>query len=372
MAEPTALHQTLESNGTIDHDSSVNGSTLPLKNAITSTSMHTPENATYDGSTNPVLTPFLFPPSNYKPPIPPALTPDQQTKYTTLLTTAKSWTVLPITSKSPTPTAPITDAERFWLTRECLLRYLRATKWNLAQATTRVQGTLVWRREYGVEGFTPEYISHENETGKQVQLGFDINGRPCLYLNPAKQNTERSEKQIQHLVFMMERTIDLMPPGVENLAMLCNMKQGAGKQPSPGQGRQVLGILQTHYPERLGRALVHNVPWVVWGFFKLINPFIDPLTKEKMKFDEDLRKLVPPGQLLKSYGGDVEFEYRHESYWKAFNELAEKRHKERWERWMQGGRNVGESENYLRGGVEVSVGAGAEATKETTDANAKA
>ncbi|KAG6995592.1 CRAL-TRIO domain-containing protein C23B6.04c [Physcia stellaris] len=355
MAEPTALHQTLESNGTIDHDSSINGSTLPLKTAITSTSTHTPENPTCDGSTNPILTPFLFPPSNYKPPIPPTLTPDQQTKYTTLLTTAKSWTVLPTTSKSPTPTAPITDTERFWLTRECLLRYLRATKWNLAQATTRVQGTLVWRREYGVEGFTPEYISHENETGKQVQLGFDINGRPCLYLNPAKQNTERSEKQIQHLVFMMERTIDLMPPGVENLAMLCNMKQGAGKQPSPGQGRQVLGILQTHYPERLGRALVHNVPWV-----------------EKMKFDEDLRKLVPPGQLLKSYGGDVEFEYRHEAYWKAFNELAEKRHKERWERWVQGGKNVGESENYLRGGVEVSVGAGAEAIKETADANAKA
>lgn len=189
-----------------------------------------------------------------------------------------------------------------------------------------------------------------------MQLGYDIHGRPCLYLNPAKQNTERSERQIQHLVFMLERTIDIMPPGVENLAMLCNMKQGPGKGPSAGQGRQVLGILQTHYPERLGRALVHNVPWVVWGFFKLINPFMDPLTKEKIKFDEDMRKLVSPEQLIKSYGGDVEFEYKHGDYWKAFNEMAERRSGERWERWIRAGKNVGESENYLRGGSEVSVG----------------
>lgn len=349
MATPTALHQVVDPNGSTGQDLAANGSTNPPKPTST------PENATCDGSTSPVLTPFLHPPSNHKLQVPPALTPDQQTKYTALLTTVKSWTVLPTTLKSPTPTAPVADTERIWLTRDCLLRYLRATKWSLSNATTRLQNTLIWRREYGVEGFSPSYISHENETGKQVQLGYDINGRPCLYLNPAKQNTERSEKQIQHLVFMLERTIDIMPPGVENLAMLCNMKQGPGKQPSAGQGRQVLGILQTHYPERLGRALVHNVPWVVWGFFKLINPFMDPLTKEKIKFDEDMRKLVDPRQLIKEYGGDVNFEYKHADYWGAFCGLAEKRREERWERWVKAGKNVGESENYLRGGEEGSV-----------------
>jgi hypothetical protein len=59
-----------------------------------------------------------------------------------------------------------------------LLRYLRAAKWNEAQATARVQATLVWRREYGVEEHTADYISEENETGKQVLLGYDNEGRP--------------------------------------------------------------------------------------------------------------------------------------------------------------------------------------------------
>lgn len=155
---------------------------------------------------------------------------------------------------------------------------------------------------------------------------------------------------------MLEATIALMPPGVETMAILCNMKQGAGKQPSVGQGRQFLSILQTHYPERLGRALVMNVPWVVWGFFKLINPFIDPLTKEKMRFDEDLRVLVPPMQLMKEYGGDVAFEYRHDPYWGAFCGLVEERRKAMMERWVEGGKVIGESEVYLRGGDEQSVG----------------
>lgn len=155
---------------------------------------------------------------------------------------------------------------------------------------------------------------------------------------------------------MLENTIDIMPPHVESMAILCNMKQGAGKSPSVGQARSFLSIVQTHYPERLGRALVMNVPWMVWTFFKLINPFIDPVTKEKMKFDEDLRKLVPPGQLLKEYGGDVSFEYKHESYWPAYCGLAEERRRGMMERWETAGKVVGESEVYLRGGEEESVG----------------
>ena len=146
---------------------------------------------------------------------------------------------------------------------------------------------------------------------------------------------------------MLESTIDIMPPGVESMAVLCNMKSGAGKQPSAGQGRQFLHIVQTHYPERLGRALVMNVPWVVWGFFKLITPFMDPLTKEKIKFDEDLTKLVPKGQLLREYGGEVNFEYKHESYWGAFCELVEERRRGMKERWEKAGKVVGESEAYL-------------------------
>ncbi|MCJ1354098.1 MAG: hypothetical protein MMC33_004085 [Icmadophila ericetorum] len=310
--------------------------------------------------------PFPSPAESAKPAPLPELTTDQFTKYTTLLTTVSAWTEIPTISAKNSPKAPITDAERQWLTRECLLRYLRAAKWSVKDATTRLLATLTWRREYNLESFTPEYISTENETGKQFILGFDNAGRPCLYLNPGRQNSKRSEKQIHHLVFMLEQAIALMPPGQETLTLMINYAETRSGNQGPGiaQGREVLSILQSHYPERLGRALIINVPWFIWGFFKLITPFIDPLTREKLKFNENLRLHAPPEQLPTTHGGDIVFEYDHAEYWPALCGLAEQRRKEMEERWIRGGKIFGELEAYLRGGSEKGVGAGeAEAGK---------
>ncbi|KAL8930708.1 MAG: hypothetical protein Q9208_000579 [Pyrenodesmia sp. 3 TL-2023] len=308
------------------------------------------ENATVDGSADPVKTPFINPSSQTKLPTTPLLTDEQSTKYSKLLSIVQDWTTKP--SSTPNASAsPITDSDRMWLSYECLLRYLRATRWEVQQAAIRLQATLTWRHEYGLESHTPEYISPENATGKQVLLGYDIARRPCLYLNPGKQNTERSNKQVEHLVFMLERTLDLLPAGQETLALLINFdKKMGGDRPPLWQGKQALNILQSHYPERLGRALVFNIPWVVWTFLKLINPFIDPATREKIKYDQDLRQFVPPSQLLKTYGGDVNFVYEHDVYWPALNELARKKRAAMTERWVEAGKKVGESEHYLRGG----------------------
>ncbi|KAJ5656222.1 CRAL/TRIO domain protein [Penicillium longicatenatum] len=294
--------------------------------------------------------PFAHPLETAKAVKPAELTADQQAKYETVLKAVSEWTTVPNTSEKNAPTAPITDDERMWMTRECLLRYLRATKWNTTEAENRVKRTLTWRREYGMEKLTPDYISIENETGKQVILGYDNNGRPCLYLRPSKQNTEKSERQIQHLVFMLERVIDLMGADQETLALVINFGESkSGQNASIGQAKSTLDILQNHYPERLGRALIINSPFYVWPFFKIITPFIDPATREKLKYNEDLRNHVPAQQLLKSVGGDVEFEYDHSVYWPALNKLAEQRREAKHERWVQGGKQVGELENYLKG-----------------------
>jgi hypothetical protein len=202
-------------------------------------------------------TPFEKPVAECKPAAPATLTPEQQKKYDDVLTAVKSWEALPKTSAKGAETAPLDDEEKMWLTRECLLRYLRATKWHTQQAIKRIQESVVWRREYDLKKLTAEYISEENSTGKQVVFGFDNEGRPCLYLLPNKQNTKNSPKQIEHLVYMLERTLDIAPPGQETLALLIDFRNSsAGSNPSVGTGRAVLNILQNHYPERLGRALI--------------------------------------------------------------------------------------------------------------------
>lgn len=97
------------------------------------------------------------------------------------------------------------------------------------------------------------------------------------------------------------------------------------------------------------------MPFVIWGFFKLITPFIDPLTREKLKFNEDLRQHVPSGHLIKSVGGDVEFRYDHSVYWPTMNKLAEQRRNNYRQRWIQGGKRFGELEHYLKTGASPSL-----------------
>ncbi|KAJ3530524.1 hypothetical protein NM688_g7694 [Phlebia brevispora] len=249
----------------------------------------------------------------------------------------------------------LTEEEKFWLTYECMLRYLRATKWHSADAAIkRLEDTLAWRREFGLydDRLKSATVEPEAVTGKEVIFGYDVNGRPALYLCPSKQNTKESIKQVEFNVFMLERCIDLMGPGVESVALMIDYGDKAAKSPSFSQARLVLHILQTHYPERLGRAIIINVPWMLNAFYKLITPLIDPVTREKMRFNP---KVVQDGLFVADnvwteFGGDVHFEYDHAKYWPDFIETTTKRREEMQERWRTLGARVGLREWDIKGG----------------------
>lgn len=103
--------------------------------------------------------------------------------------------------------------------------------------------------------------------------------------------------------------------------------------------------------------LIPTVPWYITTFFKLISPFIDPVTKEKMVFNQDLNRHVPPAQLDKDYGGEVDFLYDHAIYFPTLNKMCEERRMAWRDRWIKGGKRVGEYEAYLRGGNQASLSA---------------
>lgn len=107
---------------------------------------------------------------------------------------------------------------------------------------------------------------------------------------------------------------------------------------------QVLNILQDHYPERLGRAFVINVPFFLNAFYKLINPLIDPITREKLKFNPNC---VGDGYfekdmlIDKNWGGGRTVEYKHEKFWPAWLKLTEERREGQKEKWRTLGGKIG-------------------------------
>jgi hypothetical protein len=106
-----------------------------------------------------------------------------------------------------------------------------------------------------------------------------------------------------------------------------------------------LNILQTHYPERLGTSLILNVPFVIHAFFKIVSPFIDPITRNKMKFNpkpvED--GLFTADELFKDggWGGSRDFVWDHEKYWKPFVQMCAEIRAKQTARWRKLGARVG-------------------------------
>ncbi|CEP63194.1 phosphatidylinositol transporter LALA0_S07e04588g [Lachancea lanzarotensis] len=317
----------------------------------------------------PIETPIAELADSIHPPKPVELSSEQQAKYIQVLKHFQDPELkVPTTEKANGPETslePIKVLERAWLTRDCLLRYLRATKWNVTDSISRITQSLAWRRQFGIDDFgeengdklTAATVEEEERTGKQVVLGFENDARPILYLKAGRQNTKTSHRQVQHLVFMLERVIDFMPAGQDSLALLIDFKDhqdvpkvaGNSKIPPIGVGKEVLHILQTHYPERLGKALLTNIPWLAWTFLKMIHPFIDPMTREKLVFDEPFPKYVPEDQLDKLYGGLLDFTYNHDVYWPRLLEISAEKRSHYLSRFEKFGSKVGLSEYDLRG-----------------------
>jgi hypothetical protein len=102
-----------------------------------------------------------------------------------------------------------------------------------------------------------------------------------------------------------------LPVGQEKFAAVIDLK-GWGYANCDIRGYvAALEIMQNYYPERLGRVLMINVPYMFMAAWKIVYPFIDEKTKKKFVFvankdlDATLRDAIDESQLLEEYGGKL-------------------------------------------------------------------
>ncbi|KAF9352079.1 hypothetical protein BGX34_000205 [Mortierella sp. NVP85] len=186
-----------------------------------------------------------------------------------------------------------TDPQRRWADDPCLIRYLKARKWNLHDAQQALQDTIAWREQFKPDVPDRDSLWTETATGKMYVSGFDAECRPLLYMKPRLENTAASPAQVRHVVFHLEVAIAIMPPNVQSLCIVIDFA-GASMTKTPGVGiaREILHVLGSHYPERLGKGYIIHAPWFFFPTYKLISPFIDPVTKAKINF-VDMKKQQP-------------------------------------------------------------------------------
>ncbi|KAH3682889.1 hypothetical protein WICPIJ_006145 [Wickerhamomyces pijperi] len=270
-------------------------------------------------------------PENIKVPEPTPLTAEEQTIYDKLLGYfSEPDYIIRSTEEHQKDEVklPLYEEEKLWLTKDCLIRYARACKWDFDAAVKRLELSISWRREFGlifehpdVDHLKPETIKDENSTGKSILYGYDKLGRAILYLKNGRQNTKPSLTQVRILIFFLEALITMNPKNQGFGTLLIDFKHydvpgTTAKIPNITISRQVLHILQTHYPERLGAACFINTPYLAHALLKMLMPFMDPATKSKIIIDESqVKEIVDLDELDKDYGGLVDFEFNHDQYW---------------------------------------------------------
>jgi hypothetical protein len=198
-----------------------------------------------------------------------------------------------------------------FLIDETYIRYLKARNWNVDKATAMLEATVKWRKEFEVDALTKgkwhENMCEENASGKLYVRGLDKSGNVLVYMKPRNENSRDHDNNVRHLVYNLERALAYQKFHHGNAAIvksetaavehteashkpnkICLVVDYEGftlaNSPPFKTSRAVLSILQDHYPERLHRAYLIRTPWVFSTVWKLISPFVDPVSKAKIVF----------------------------------------------------------------------------------------
>ncbi|KAL3527104.1 hypothetical protein ACH5RR_011760 [Cinchona calisaya] len=206
----------------------------------------------------------------------------------------------------------------------CLRRYLEARNWNVDKAQKMLEESIKWRATYKPEEIRWHEVAHEGETGKVSRANFhDRFGRTVLIMRPGKQNTASPEGNVRHLVYLIENAILNLPEGQEQMSWLIDFNGWSLNTNVPiSTARDIISVLQNHYPERLAVVILYSPPRIFEAFWKVVKYFVDAKTFQKINFVypnnkasmELMKTFFDTENLPSEFGGKATLKYDHEEF----------------------------------------------------------
>jgi len=165
-----------------------------------------------------------------------------------------------------------------------------------------------WRASVKPWAITPEMIPNALPSGVWRWAGHSKSGMPVLHVdceNWKPSDYYGVDEYIRYIAYLLEGAVARMGEGVERIIIIywipgLNMEM---MKPRASECAKVLmKTVQDQYPERLGAAFTCNAPALFAAMWRMVSPWIDPVTKAKFQ-------IVPKGQaeeaLLKYIDADV-------------------------------------------------------------------
>uniref|UniRef100_A0A7S0VQ13 CRAL-TRIO domain-containing protein n=1 Tax=Polytomella parva TaxID=51329 RepID=A0A7S0VQ13_9CHLO len=166
-------------------------------------------------------------------------------------------------------------------------RWLKARNWNVDHAARDLTNHSAWRK-----------------------TGYDFQGHPIMLVIIRKHIPSESQSK-RYIVYTMDTAFELgtrIPNWDGKLAGIFDLRGLTMANFDLETIKAVFDLLQNHYPERLDRLYIYGAPFIFHGMWRLIQPFVDPITRAKIRFVgvkelQVMTKDFPPKALPPEYGG---------------------------------------------------------------------
>ncbi|KAF9272504.1 hypothetical protein BGZ68_002353, partial [Mortierella alpina] len=197
-----------------------------------------------------------------------------------------------------------------------VLRFVRARKWNIVNAFNMMVKAFKWRLDEDIAAVkysTDEQLNElypkffeQLDSGKFYIHGTDLENRVVAYLNVRlhKPNDQPGKTLEKLTVYVMECARVLLVHPVETVCLVFDLTGFSLSNVDFAMLRYLISAFEAYYPESLGRVIIHGAPFVFWGVWKVIEPWMDPVVAAKVRFtrsDKDLLEHIPAKHLPHQY-----------------------------------------------------------------------
>ena len=124
----------------------------------------------------------------------------------------------------------------------------------------------------------------ENMENQQfIPRGHDRGMNALMLCMPRKFTGNDTQGFVDCCVYSIERSIactEALSYGKED-AVVTIIDARNSSAPSIKACKAAIGVLQSHYPERLKNLVILDLPYLIQGIYNVVKPFLDPDTKAK-------------------------------------------------------------------------------------------
>lgn len=168
-----------------------------------------------------------------------------------------------------------------------LLRWLRA-RGSVDAALESIISHTLWRSAF-LGGNVTEGSIQSELAAEKVFLQANSNGFPVVLVKAARHDMGvRALDETKRLIcYVLDNSLAAADLELNPTGQIMCLFDLSGIRPRNLDAKALLAVfelLQSHYPERLYRLYFINAPFIFWGIWRVVSPFVHENTRKKIVF----------------------------------------------------------------------------------------